>query len=643
MSIVPRLPLPLLCLLLPAALSGCAGCAAPPPVEDAGERHDVPAVDAGPAVDVALLIEPAGVELVADAAARPAQAFRAWMLRTDGTRRDVGADATWSVAQRGLGTIDDEGTFTSTGRAGATTVTAVLDGREAIATVAVRVDAVFAAPPAQGDPLPADPDAPFAAAPVEPARAPRVVYPNDDVVLPPNLRGLEVQWIPASGAERLWAIDLESELFRARVVTRCAPVGAGCAHALGQDVWRLVAEQHRGLGPVTITVRGVDDAGTAQGVSSSLRASIAPGDLRGALYYWTTSGDTAILRVDVAAGDAAPEVFFPFDDAPPDVDPDAQPGVTECWGCHALSPDGRRMSISRYGEDLGRVAVLDVAERRVLVPATDQRYERFTTWDPTSRFFAGVRGMSEDETKIRIRDGETADVVEQIEIGYAFTHPDWSPQGDRIVFTRLTQQPVAFNPGGGGVSYVERGDAGWSAPVELVAAAPGKHRYYPATSPDGRIVVYDESTCPVGDYHQECDGEADPSATLWAVSSAGGAPVRLDRANEGGALDDGSVGLANSFPKWAPFVEARRADGQGSLVWLTFSSRRRYGLHDPAGKLWLWMVAVDPDRVLAGDDGSAAAFWIPFQDIETSNHTAQWARDLVKDVDDAGTPLPEAP
>jgi len=36
------------------------------------------------------------------------------------------------------------------------------------------------------------------------------------------------------------------------------------------------------------------------------------------------------------------------------------------------------------------------------------------------------------------------------------------------------------------------------------------------------------------------------------------------------------------------------------------------------------MVAIDPSRLARGEDPSEPAFCLPFQDISTSNHIAQW-------------------
>jgi hypothetical protein len=44
------------------------------------------------------------------------------------------------------------------------------------------------------------------------------------------------------------------------------------------------------------------------------------------------------------------------------------------------------------------------------------------------------------------------------------------------------------------------------------------------------------------------------------------------------------------------------------------------------------MFAIDPDKVLAGEDGSYAPFFLPFQDLTTSNHIAEWTQHIYTDT-----------
>lgn len=41
------------------------------------------------------------------------------------------------------------------------------------------------------------------------------------------------------------------------------------------------------------------------------------------------------------------------------------------------------------------------------------------------------------------------------------------------------------------------------------------------------------------------------------------------------------------------------------------------------------MVGVDPARAAAGNDPSFVAFWLPFQDLASGNHIAQWVEEIV--------------
>jgi len=84
--------------------------------------------------------------------------------------------------------------------------------------------------------------------------------------------------------------------------------------------------------------------------------------------------------------------------------------------------------------------------------------------------------------------------------------------------------------------------------------------------------------------------------------------------------------ITNTFPKWNPFVFAMNQQG-GHVAWITFSSTRKFGLRAPPNGTLLWMTAIDDAP--AGDDASIVAFALPFQDLATSNHIAQWTTQIV--------------
>jgi hypothetical protein len=292
----------------------------------------------------------------------------------------------------------------------------------------------------------------------------------------------------------------------------------------------------------------------------------------------------------------------------------------------------------------GELLLLDVARRGPAVPFPLAQLATFESWGPDNSAFVGVFGDG-GEKDLLLFDGATGARTGTIPLGGAQAgHPDWSPDGARIAFTEVGVAHIDQAPERGGISYVERAGPGagpWSALRRLVPSVAGKNRYYPAVAPDNGFVVYDESTCPPGKtYDRVCNGDTDPSARLWAARfpPAAGQAVELAAANAPGVADRGATDLGTSYPKWNPFAFHVSSDSQ--ILWLTFSSLRRYGLrpsppaastHEglPNGTL-IWMVAIDPARLARGLDPSAPAFCLPFQGIGTSNHIAQWTNGFVQ-------------
>jgi hypothetical protein len=576
----------------------------------------------------------------------PATAHFRALASVGGQDLDVTATAAtgWASDNPLLASVDATGAATTGTRfGGETTIRVTWQGTTATARLRVRFALQTSVPPPAGAvALPATPARSFMGA-ADPARAPELVYPNDGVLLPPNLFEIEVHFRPGPADNTMFAITFTNDLTDVRAYARCTPVGdpldPGCLYVPTREVWTGLAETNRGAGPLTLTVRATDDAGQAVGASRQQTLRFAPADVRGALYYWTTSQGSAVMRWNF--GDTArrdPERF-----AGPETSGNSS---VFCIGCHALSRDGSRMVVgashpnaTNTGNIDGELLLLDVARRAPAVPYPLKQLATFTSWGPDNSAFVGIFGDGGEKDLI-LFDGVTGARTGTIPLGGAQAdHPDWSADGARIAYTDVGAIHIDQAPERGGISYVERTGAGpWSGGRALVPSVAGKNRYYPAIAPDGSFLVYDESTCPPGKtYDRVCNGDTDPSARLWAArfpapGGAAGAPVELVAANAPGVADRGATDLGTSYPKWNPF--AFHVSAQSQILWLTFSSLRRYGLrpspppastHEglPNGTL-IWMVAIDPDRLARGQDPSAPAFCLPFQDIGTSNHIAQW-------------------
>ena len=59
------------------------------------------------------------------------------------------------------------------------------------------------------------------------------------------------------------------------------------------------------------------------------------------------------------------------------------------------------------------------------------------------------------------------------------------------------------------------------------------------------------------------------------------------------------------------------------VLWLAFSSKRSYAI-DPGTKPQVWVSAIDPAKILDGEDPSSPAFWLPAQNPDTDNHASIW-------------------
>lgn len=490
--------------------------------------------------------------------------------------------------------------------------------------------------------VPADAAKLFEDAPEDGDRAPLIVYPNDGVLMPPNLSRLDVHWRPGSEDNTLYEVAFVSPTIDLRYYLRCGePINGGCAFELDPLGYRLIAEANRGLDPIAITVRGTDDDGSAAGSSGAVELGFAETDVHGGLYYWTTSDDTAIMRFDFGVVDAEPELFLSPDDN----------SSGTCVGCHALSRDGSKMVASLGGQRNGwQVLITDLSRPKSDADYFAKRGEeddpdpiQFASWNPDGSRFVAVYGDTNDldiRHRLWFHDGATGERLpdESLLLDFEPDHPDWSPDGQLIAFTRVGKHQTSQRPKNGGLELIRWDGSAWSAPETLVPVEPGLSRYNPSFLPGSELLVFSESTCPDGDIDSSrCDGDDDPTATTWALPpTAGATPVHLTRASTGGLEDGDDITLHDTFPRSSPFVG--KYQGR-DIYWVTISSRRLPGLRAGDRQL-LWMFAVDPAAILEGNDGSYPAFYLPFQDLSTSNHIGQWTQRVVTDDP---PPEPEPP
>jgi len=591
----------------------------------------------------ALQISPATATIMATSGGPPATQAYTVTGTVNGQAQDLTSAVSYSASPAGVVTIGADGVATATGTgAGVVVITASSGNVTAQATLTVSYVFTGADPGGAGSGVPANAGALFTAAPDDPSRAPQLVYPNDGVLFPPNVTGVEVHFRPGTSANTLFQVSFAGPLATVNAFVRCvAPAGiTGCIYLPDPSLWSAVASGNAGRGPVKLSVRGTDDSGSAAGTSAELTLQFSRDPIQGALYYWTTSGKTAIMRWDFAGSTQAAQPYL----TPANTD-----GKT-CVGCHALAPNGDKLVASAGGQNDGRLLLWDITKNAPLQPFPLAQKSQFESWNADGSQFVGIYGDGTSNHKGRsdlmLFEGTNGQKTGVIDLGgLRADHPDWTKNpaaSNTIVFTSIDPNAGTTDqrPANGAIAYVQNTNGSWGAPQTLVPMQLGKNRYYPAIAPDGNLVVYDESTCTNGTPalgqapDKSCDGDTDATATMFLTSLSGAAPIPLARANGPGVGDGATTALTNSFPKWAPFVQ--KLDEMNSILWLTFSSTRQYGLRSPPapadtgettkGTL-IWMVGVSPG--VGGADPSYTAFCLPFQDITTSNHIAQWAKYFV--------------
>jgi hypothetical protein len=328
--------------------------------------------------------------------------------------------------------------------------------------------------------------------------------------------------------------------------------------------------------------------------------------MQGGLYYWAAAaanGAYGIYRHDMSKPGQPAEEYLTTNQT-----------SGRCVACHIVSRDGTRMAITYDGGNQNATMV-DVATS---VRQPDTQQWNFGTFTPT-----GEKILTTFEGTLVVRDSNTQAVLATMTAGSRVSHPDLSPDGTRLVYVRhaTALSDWTFQAGKIFVRSFDPTTNAFGAETPLVTD--GVTNFYPSWSPDGQYVLFNRSNI-------EDDGAGGPlegaynnaNASLWAVKADGSLPpVELAAANQ-------ALGLTNAWGRWAPFAQTLGTAGE-QIYWLTVSSKRAFGTRLPYGRPQIWMMAFRPAAAAAGMDPSAFAFRLPMQNIDSSNHIAQWTERIV--------------
>ena len=572
-----------------------------------------------------LTIDPPTSMLLITNGAAASEDFTATLTFPDGHKQDVTADSTFA--------IDTEyGTFAASTLtmqvAGKTTVFGTYMDKMATAEVIAQLKDIRVDPGV-------DPNAPnWFSMPEDPLRAPTIVYPPADVIMPRNVGDFEVHWTDASSNDT-FEISLKTDYADVR-----AYVKGGNGAGGGPDpsyMAFLASEWGAAVGTeilVQLQVRGVDSTNpTSVGSATPRMVNLSNETMNGGLYYWASAGSEpeGIYRHDMS---------MPGQPAQPYMTTTQLMGTSNsCVACHVLSRDGTKMAITYDGGDRTATA-MDVASKTLIPVATGasgctsnascgagmscepdgvcRTAWNFSTFTPDNSQLLTVH-----DGVLLVRDAATLNVLATMTAAGNVSHPELSPDGTKLVYVRpqVAGSDWAFGTGQIFVSTYDQASKSFGPEQQLVAD--GANNYYPSWSPDGQWILFNKGDNTINDsigVHESYNG---PAAQLWVVKADNSAPpVQLTIANQ-------ALGLTNSWGRWAPFAQTFSASNE-PMFWVTVSSKRDFGVRlVGVAKPQIWMTPFFPNRAAAGQDPSAAAFRLPFQDIATNNHIAQWTEQVV--------------
>lgn len=546
----------------------------------------------------AIAIEPKTATLDVDEGVPATSTFKVIGTRSDGSTATLVDAIAWSATNPAVGAIAS-GVFTANGSLGGMVqVRATRLGKVATADLIVKLrmktDALTL------DDLGKDKlrkaDAPDAAI--------KWAYPYTETVFPRGLAGPTLMWFGGAPSDD-YRVNISSGTFDYEAFIK---VGTPPRYEIPEKAWTKFVESTSG--GATLTVSRLASA-TATRVAQ-LKWTVAPGSMRGTIYYWSNR-EGRVLRIKPGA--AAPDDFS-ASVLPPSAslsDGTTTSTATCTMTCHRVSADGS--TLISGGDVFG--GSYDLATNKPRYSFTAPTYAARRTWyfgapTPNGKYVVphgGPAGLysTTDAGLIPATGLETMPVW----------YPAFSPTGKQLLYIDFS------GPGANSLWGIDFDEATlkFGAKKQLVlpdAIPTQKSLGYPSGAPDGKWVIYQRAsvnqdtrgTCLTGEPTCKYDNRAD----LYLAQASDKAPeIPLGKLNGTGyPFAAGSRDLSWNFePTFAPVAA-------GGYFWVVFTSRRSYGnayegaLADAPQVKQLWVAAIDT-TVVAGKDPSHAAFRLPGQ------------------------------
>ena len=558
------------------------------PVPDVGSPEpDGPpevSVDLGtpPPTVVGLAIHPSTLALQVAQGEQTPLGLEVVLVYSDDTEVLVTDEVIWTFSDTAIAGVDDDNQPVATGLfSGQVLVVVVHQGLHAQCSVSI---SLILPDPVLTEGMNGSQVSAFEAGEIwEEEDAPTWSYPLEGAVMPRGLLPPVIQW--DAGPSAWFRLRLENtQGFTVTVYTTSSSYQPTREHweALG-----VVAG-----GPVTLELVGATslEPDDPRHVAPIRQVVLADATLDGSVYYWEVKGGS-IMRLDTYDLTPAAEPVFPEGGA--------------CRGCHTLSRDGSRLAFVYNAKGSGDVGVAwSQSPDPPILGAGSGAYGSQMAFGPTAdhlvianmerMFLADVTPGQENGYSV-MQDIVVLDdpSLERVET------PAWSPDGSALVYA---YSPYVVDGTDLHLRFWDDETQTFGAPAVILSKTdvPGrKHLGYPTWSPDSSWIVTKAATTFM---------EKAPFP-LILLHTGSGAWTELTQGSP--------AEYSHGQPSFSPFME-------GGYYWLLFYSNRPYGNIKPDARKQLWVMAIHMDGTTEVDP-SHAPFWLPGQDVTTTNLSGYWS------------------
>lgn len=517
--------------------------------------------------------------------------------------------ATWKLSNLEVGTIDATGLFTPNGdRPGKVTVTCEFNGDKAATELTVLIHAednqggltTSQIDILRGPPGLADPQWQF-------------MYPYDGTVFPKGILAPEIHLTTGSAASNAYYVHVVLPDYEYEGFFNNAPTNTQLQ--MSQDAWEALTNAAKGA-TVEVHVSKIFNGAKYGPIYRTW--TMANGTLHGTIYYNTydspLAGQTgAMMRIK--GNSPTPEVL-----------------VGNCTVCHSVSADGSTAAAANHS---GPGGTFDLSGGQLNPPLvwTDSERTAFsalypkngdvlvTNGAPSYSWPPNTPGTSSTWTSELYTKAGTLIPNSGIESYYAQS-PVFSPDGKMLAFT--DRSAVSPYPSVLALMDYDEATQKFSNYRVLHTPPPGRHYSWPAFTPDGKFVVYQDGT---GDDLATWSGN---TGKIFAVNTQTKEVVFLQNLNGDGYMPAGTRDENKNYePTIAPIAS-------GGYFWVMFTSRRTYGnklQDDEYSTKRLWVSAFSVNAA-DGTDASHPGFYIAGQELTSGNSRGFWALDPCKNDGD---------